>query len=123
MELASIGFQDSGPMKYVDEITGISVTINPPAADFNNGFLVIHQPGKMKCKYRIVQDGYPLFEGEPGYNRQVGPLAPGKYILEFFNEESVVSSREFEVGKDRSQIGEFKPAGAEVNGQLALENE
>ncbi len=103
---ASCGtFRTMESLKYTDggDARVVQVKIEQPVCDKQQGILAMINPSGADWKYKVIKkEGDIVCEGLVGYNRRVGSLEKGNYLIQFTLPDGTSAVDEFTV---RAPIG------------------
>jgi len=69
---------------FVAGLKGVQVKINQPVCPGQHGSVSLVNASGESWKYRVIEkNGMLVTEGEVGYNRMIGKLNPGAYMIQF----------------------------------------
>ncbi|HPH83690.1 MAG TPA: PKD domain-containing protein [Flavobacteriales bacterium] len=98
---ASCGtFRTMESLKYTDggDARVVQVKIEQPVCDKQQGILAMINPSGADWKYKVIKkDGDVVCEGLVGYNRRVGSLETGNYLIQFTLPDGTSAVDEFTV--------------------------
>jgi hypothetical protein len=98
---ASCGtFRTMESLKYTDggDARVVQVKIEQPVCDKQQGILAMINPSGSDWKYKVIKkDGDIICEGLVGYNRRVGSLETGNYLIQFTLPDGTSAVDEFTV--------------------------
>jgi hypothetical protein len=98
---ASCGtFRTMESLKYTDggDARVVQVKIEQPVCDKQQGILAMINPSGADWKYKVIKkDGDIICEGLVGYNRRVGSLETGNYLIQFTLPDGTSAVDEFTV--------------------------
>lgn len=98
---ASCGtFRTMESLKYIDggDARVVQVKIEQPICDKQQGILAMINPSGADWKYKVIKkEGEVVCEGLVGYNRRVGSLEKGNYLIQFTLPDGTSAVDEFTV--------------------------
>jgi hypothetical protein len=97
-------FMTMESMRYTDggDSRAIQVKVEQPLCDQQQGILAMINPSGADWKYKVIRkEGNIVSEGSVGYNRRIGSLAPGSYLIQFTLPDGTSAIDEFAVRSPR----------------------
>ncbi len=109
---ASCGtFRTMESMKYTDggDARVVQVKVEQPICDKQQGVLALLNPSGADWKYKVIRkEGTIVSEGLVGYNRRIGSLETGSYLIQFTLPDGTSAVDEFTVIKPNAMMSSIE---------------
>lgn len=119
---ASCGtFRTMESLRYGDggDARAVQVKIEQPLCEDQQGAVALVNPSGADWKYKVIRrEGSLVSEGQVGYNRRIGSLPPGSYLIQFSLPDGTSALDEFSVKPPKGMVAsmEFSKGNIYVTG-------
>jgi hypothetical protein len=101
--MESLRYSDGGDARAVQ------VKIEQPLCEDQQGTVALVNPSGADWKYKVIRrEGALVSEGHVGYNRRIGSLPPGSYLIQFSLPDGTSALDEFAVKPPKGMVASME---------------